>query len=290
MSPSKASDLNPGISVIIPAFNAERSIARCVESVLASSVTPDQMEVICIDNGSTDGTAVILRKYLPLIELLVEAKRGPAAARNAGLRAATREFTAFTDADCFVDPSWLTNIVAPLRAGAAEAVGGRILARPGAGSIERFGELVHDHERAIEIERPPYAVTMNFAARTDLLRSIGMFDERWIRLEDVDLSYRLLAAGNRIIYESNAIAYHHNRDTLLALIREGFLHGYYRPKFLRAHRKFIDEFIRNSERVSLDRLPSRRSESTPLEPWQISMYWAIFKLGKRAGEIAGRVF
>jgi glycosyltransferase involved in cell wall biosynthesis len=163
------------------------------------------MEVICVDNASTDATPAILREFQPSIQVLREVKRGPAAARNAGLRVATREFTAFTDADCVVDSSWLSNIVAPLRAGTAGAVGGRILARPEAGAVELFGELVHDHAKAIEFDRPPYVITMNFAARTEILHSIGMFDERWIRLEDVDIAFRIVAAGQRI-FSSGVLA------------------------------------------------------------------------------------
>jgi glycosyltransferase involved in cell wall biosynthesis len=107
-----------GISVIIPVRNGEKSIRRCIESVLASRYPPEQMEVICVDNGSSDGTSAVLREFQPRIRVLQESRRGPAAARNAGLRAATREFVAFTDADCFVDVSWLDRILKPLHAGA----------------------------------------------------------------------------------------------------------------------------------------------------------------------------
>jgi GT2 family glycosyltransferase len=285
MSRSPA-DWKPGTSVIVPVFNGERFIARCIESLLASTEPRDEMEVICVDNNSTDATPEILRKFQPSIQVIRETKRGPAAARNAGLRVASRQFSAFTDADCVVDSSWLSNIIGPLRARTAGAVGGRIMARPEAGTVERFGELVHDHAKAIEFERPPYVITMNLAARTEMLHSIGMFDERWIRMEDVDIAYRMVAAGERIAYQPDAVVYHHNRDTLIRLAREGFLHGYYRPAFLRAHRQFIEDY---RQRRPIPNVPERPAGFNTIKPWQAGVCWKLFNWSKKAGELAGRV-
>ena len=167
------------------------------------------MELICVDNGSIDGTPEIIRSYGVAVRLIEEPKRGPAAARNAGIRAASHPIAAFTDSDCMVDPGWLGAITGPIEAGDADAVGGRILARPEAGPLEMFGELVHDHAKAIEYCRPPYLIAMNLAARVDPPRSIHCFDEPWIRLKDVDLTFRLLEAGARIRYEPSAIVRHY---------------------------------------------------------------------------------
>ena len=278
----------PGVSVIVPVYNGEQSIGPCIESLLASREPRDAMEVICVDNASTDATPDILRKFQPSIQVVRETKRGPAAARNAGLRVAAREFAAFTDADCTVDSSWLSNILIPLRAGSAGAVGGKILARPEAGPVEQFGELVHDHYNAIENDRPPYFITMNLAARTDMLHSIGLFDERWIRMEDVDIAYRMVAAGERIVYQPDAVVYHHNRDTLITLAREGFLHGYYRPAFLRVHRQFIDNYCSAAKARTGVKGPERRAADTNLEPWRLGLYWKVFNWSKKAGEFTGR--
>jgi len=263
-----------------------------VESILASRRPPDAFEVICVDNGSSDATSSILNTFQPSIKVIHEAKRGPAAARNAGLRAATREFAAFTDADCTVDSSWLTHLLGPLQAGKAGAVGGKILPRQEAGRVEQFGALVHDHQKAIEDDNPPYVITMNLAARTEMLHSIGLFDERLIRMEDVDLAYRIVAAGERIAYQPDAVVYHHNRDTLRTLAREGFLHGYYRPAFLHLHRQFIDDYRKMAESQPNARSTARLAEppaaAATLQPWRVGFYWKIFNWSKKAGEMAGR--
>lgn len=279
-----------GVSVIVPAFNSSRSIRPCLDSVLSSDFPPERMEVICADNGSTDGTAEIVESYGSAVRLVREATPGPAAARNAGLRAATGPIAAFTDSDCIVDRGWLRSLTAPVADGTADAAGGRILARPQAGPVEMFGELVHDHAKAIEHYRPPYLITMNLAVRTALLREIGGFDERWIRLEDVDATFRLLDAGARIAYVHGAVIRHHNRDTVWKLAREGFLHGYYRPAFLDRHRGFLSRYRESAPGPEPPLAHDPPPAAGRLSERQIRLFWRIFNTGKRAGELTGRWF
>jgi glycosyltransferase involved in cell wall biosynthesis len=85
------------VSVIIPAYNAARYITDAIESVLGQSYPPS--EVIVVDDGSTDETVEIVRRYGDRIILLQQCNRGPAAARNAGIGRASGEFIAFLDAD-----------------------------------------------------------------------------------------------------------------------------------------------------------------------------------------------
>jgi glycosyltransferase involved in cell wall biosynthesis len=285
MKPVREDEL-PGVSVIVPAFNCEDSIADCLDSILASDYPRDAYQVICIDNASTDRTSRILENYGSLVTLVHEKKRGAAAARNAGLRICSGPLVAFTDADCTVDRMWLRRIVDPVWSGAAAAAGGRIRARPDANSVELFGELVHDHERAIRRSRPPYLITMNMAARLDLLQSLGGFDERWIRMQDVDLSLRMLSTGGRFAYAPDAVIHHHNRDSLAALARQGYLHGCLQGPLFEIHGEFIRSY---KERLP----PAPAKQPRPvnrLQSWQISIYWAVFRSAKKAGAIRGSLF
>ena len=288
MSDSEAGQRSnlPDVSVIVPAFNCERIIAECLDSILASEYPQDRFEVLCIDNASTDGTARVVDRYRESVTVLREEKRGASAARNAGLRAASGEIVAFTDADCTVDRHWLRNLIEPVRIGSASAAGGKILARPGANAIELFGELLHNHERAIRHSRPPYLISMNMAAPLDLLRSLDGFDERWLRAQDVDLSLRMLKAGVRFAYAEDAVIFHRNRSTLRELARLGYLHGVYRPALFQVHRDVVEEYRR-----SRDTAPPF-AESAPaaeqLNPWRIRLYRAIFETGRKSGELRGR--
>ncbi len=292
MSPVEIAQENrqPGVSVIVPAYNCERWIRSCLDSILASGYPRELMEVICVDNTSTDSTPEILEDYRASVTIVRESKPGASAARNAGLRAASGPLVAFTDADCIVDPGWLLHIVEPVRQGVADAAGGMIRARPGADPVELFGELIHDHEKAITQSRPPYLITMNMSASLELLRSVGCFEERWMRLQDVDLSFRLLAAGGRFTYAPEAVVYHHNRDTLPALAREGFLHGYLRPRFFKVHGEFIRSYREKHPVQNLSPRLETPGAAGRLKPWRIALYRTVFEAGRKAGEIRGRVF
>jgi glycosyltransferase involved in cell wall biosynthesis len=85
------------VSVIIPAFNAEKTIARAVDSVLAQTYSP--VEVIVVDDGSTDGTCDICESYGDKITYIHQANKGVSAARNKGIQTASGEYIGFLDAD-----------------------------------------------------------------------------------------------------------------------------------------------------------------------------------------------
>jgi len=87
----------PRISVIIPCYNNKPYLRECLDSVL--NQTFSDYEVIVVDDGSTDGTGEIIQSYLPRVRYLRQSNQGPAAARNAGIEAASGEYIAFQDAD-----------------------------------------------------------------------------------------------------------------------------------------------------------------------------------------------
>ena len=227
------------ISVIVPVYNGEETIRDCLDSLMAQEI-PQTYEIVCVDNASTDNTAKILDQYK--VKKVRETKRGPAAARNCGLQNASGEIIAFTDADCVVAKDWLANLVSVLEDPAVGIAGGKILARQPANHIETFGEEIHDHGKAIDLYRPPYAITMNWASRFSVLKELSFFDENFLRCEDVDLSYRIYQKGYRLVFNPEAIVYHRNESSYSGLSNEGFLHGYYSIQVLKKHHDFLKQF------------------------------------------------
>jgi glycosyltransferase involved in cell wall biosynthesis len=257
------------VSVVVPVRNAERTIAPCVESLLALDY-PD-VEVVVVDNGSTDRTRELLAPYP--VRVVEEAAPGPAAARNAGVRAAAHDVIVFTDADCTVDPRWLAELVPPLADADVGIAGGAIRARPGATRRELRAEARHDQRAAIEVWQPPYVITMSWASRREVLEESGLFDERLRRGEDGDLSYRIGSAGYRLVYRPAAVVYHHgDPQSLLGTVREGWLHGFYRIPVVLRHADYVR---RSATRVvpAPKRAPDR-----------------AFELGKRWGERTARLW
>jgi len=91
------------ISVIIPVYNVERYLARCLDSVLASAGnSPAETEIICVNDGSTDGSAGILAAYADRVRVLTQANGGLGSARNAGLDVATGDYVLFVDSDDWI--------------------------------------------------------------------------------------------------------------------------------------------------------------------------------------------
>ena len=222
--------------------------------------------------------------------MLGERRRGAAAARNAGLAAASGEIVAFTDADCAVDPRWLRHLVAPLRDPAVGIAGGAILAGPSANDVERFGEEIHDHRRAIEGQRPPYAITMSWASRRDLIRELGGFDERFIRCQDVDLSFRVVQAGYTLVFVPKAVVYHRNEASLGGLFREGFVHGFHGVRARKRHAKFLRGYGHGRVNArAYAAIGSRLRDRVRGRDAPRSGYDAVFNCGKKAGKMLGSV-
>lgn len=99
------------VSVIIPAFNAEKTIKKTIESVLKQSFK--EFEVIIVNDGSTDDTKKILEEFKGKIKIIDSKHKGISAARNTGVRKAKGEIIAFLDSDVTVEKDWLNKLVKP---------------------------------------------------------------------------------------------------------------------------------------------------------------------------------
>ena len=95
------------ISVIVPAYNAEKYISRCIDSIINQD---GNFEIVVINDGSTDSTSEILKKYAqkyPFIKVINQSNKGVAAARNSGLKAASSKYITFVDSDDWLEPNAL---------------------------------------------------------------------------------------------------------------------------------------------------------------------------------------
>lgn len=95
------------VSVVIPAYNEEQYIQKCLDGIMAQEVKPD--EIIVVDNNSTDSTAAIVKKY-PGVTLVKQPVQGMTPARNKGFDTARYDIIARTDADTIVPPDWVKKI------------------------------------------------------------------------------------------------------------------------------------------------------------------------------------
>ncbi len=98
------------VSVVVPAYNEERYLGRCLAALARQTYPADRFEVIVVDNGSTDATAELARRYG--VRVIAEPRKGVAYARQTGFEAARGEVIASTDADTVVPPFWVSRIAA----------------------------------------------------------------------------------------------------------------------------------------------------------------------------------
>jgi len=214
--------VTPSISLYVPCYNQEAFIGRTLEGILSQSLSPE--EVFVIDDGSTDRSVEIVRRY-PVALIRHDRNRGLAAARNTAFRHARNELVAALDADCVPSPTWLERMAMCLENSQIAGVAGHL--------VESFQEEAPDRWRAYHmrlhwgdtpLHNPPYLVGCNTLFRREAVLRAGPWDERFITNgEDTYITARLYELGYSLVYEPSAIAYHQRRDTVASVLQ-----GYWR--------------------------------------------------------------
>lgn len=219
-----ASDERPTVSVIVPVRDAARDVVGCVESLEAQSYSQDRLEIILVDNGSTDATRDLVGG---LGVRLVREDRWPSPylARNAGIERAHGEVLAFTDADCRPERTWLEEGIGALLGEDADLVGGAVVFRySGRPTVaEHVDSMWHlDVRRQIEVNRA--CMTANLLVRRRVVDEIGGFDPRARSGGDGRWTRRATDAGFRLVFAAQAKV-HKPARRLLPLLRKAFRTG-----------------------------------------------------------------
>lgn len=202
------------VSVVIPAFNAEATLSRAIDSALEQTV-PDHEIIVCND-GSMDGTAAILDRYGDRVVALHQDNAGRSAARNRCLEVASAPFVAFLDADDWWLPTKLEHqLSAAQQHPECDVFYGNLYVVDGSGNIYRTvnGRWHVAHSGWIF----PYLVRNNFVptstvlARREALDAVGPFDDALPRCQDLDLFLRL--AERSQYHYSNVVLGHYDDRT-----------------------------------------------------------------------------
>jgi hypothetical protein len=188
----------PRVSVIIPVFNAARTLEQAIESVRAQTFT--DFEIVAIDDGSTDGSADLLRRYGNAIKILEQKNRGPSAARNLGIANSTGEYLGFLDADDWWKPELLATMVAAL-----ERDPQSVMAYCDLQLVDSLGNPFQTSLMAAREHRPPTVQDMldslwpimpsGVLVRRVALEEVGSYPEALRAFEDVFLWLLLREKG-----------------------------------------------------------------------------------------------
>ncbi len=224
--------MGPVISVIIPAFNAQATLDRCLTALHRQTQPPD--EIIVIDDGSTDETAALARRHN--VRVLVQTNAGPAAARNAGARVARGDLLLFTDADCAPAADWVAHMSAPFADPTVAGAKGVYRTHQKA-PVARFVQLEYEdkYDRMRAQQHIDFVDTYSAAYRREVFWSVGGFDPSFAYLEDQELSFRLAAQGHRFVFVPGAIVYHRHADSLPWYARKKYTIGYWKARVTRRH-------------------------------------------------------
>jgi GT2 family glycosyltransferase len=214
----------PTVSVVIPVRNGPRDIAACLLAIARSAHAPD--EILVVDDGSTDDTATVALEAGARV-LRLPKNVGPAAARNRGAEVARGDILFFTDADVRVHPETIGRAVRTLVPGGvyAAVLGSYDETPSDPGFISQYKNLFHHwvHQHAKEEAQTFW--TGCGAVRRETFLAIGGFNEGYGRpsIEDIELGFRLRAAGCRIRLDKAMQATHAKRWTWFDLMRTDIL-------------------------------------------------------------------
>jgi cellulose synthase/poly-beta-1,6-N-acetylglucosamine synthase-like glycosyltransferase len=201
-------DATPAVSVVIPLYNLRAFVGETIESVLAQTLAPDAMEIVVIDDGSTDGGGEVVARYAPRVRCVRQENRGLSAARNAGVRATRAPFLTFLDADDRLLPEKLATQLDVFRdRPELGAVYGGWYYIDGAGArLPQRGRSAHAGDLLPALLLGNLMHPHTVLVRRDLVEAAGGFDETLTSLEDWDLWLRLARAGARWHYVDRPLA------------------------------------------------------------------------------------
>lgn len=216
--------LEPPVSVMIPAYNEEGNIGRCLDAVLAAGYPTEKLDIIVVDDGSTDATREIVRSY-PGVRLLGQDHRGKVEALNTAVRNARHEFLVAVDADTLLRPGSISEIVRPLadsRVGAVTGVAKVRNPRRLLGWFQSIEYLINAFSResfAALFQVSPGICGALACYRRSLLQRIGGLKAD-TAAEDFDVALELAARGFSVLAARGAVGYTRVPDTLSGLVRQ----------------------------------------------------------------------
>jgi glycosyltransferase involved in cell wall biosynthesis len=216
------------ISVIVPAYNAERYMVKCLTCLKKQTISPD--EIIVVNDGSSDGTSRIAKSFRSVRVIDHPINKGIAAARNTGVKNSSGDIVAFLDSDCCAREDWLEKIRENYSRKDVGGVGGK--------GVETIQDSLADNFRTRYCHQDHGDTKgfkdtlwgLNFSFRRTVILKAGYFNEFFrTNGEDVEFSIRVRRMGYQLLYDPNMVVFHMKRDTPISILRtvnHSFKYGY----------------------------------------------------------------
>lgn len=265
------------ISVIIPTYDREGLLEKCMDSLFNQTIPKKDYEILIINDGGNEKTRNLiknLRKKYKNLGYFEQNHKGPAAARNLGIKKSKGRIIAFTDDDCIVEKDWLKNIIRAhekyvLYAG----IGGRTFNILKDDYIAKIRQFIWDYSmqtqntydsffkrigcyiRPRALEGTYEAITLpsnNVSYKKNIIRKF-FFDTSFITAsgEDSELNWRLKLNNFKLLYNPSIKVYHHNVSSLKQFLIQTFNHGKNIYKIKMKHNDFYPIFFDNFLQINL---------------------------------------
>jgi cellulose synthase/poly-beta-1,6-N-acetylglucosamine synthase-like glycosyltransferase len=229
------------VSVIVPAYNAEKTIGKTISGLLNQDYNK-KYEIIIVDDGSTDATREVVKKFKE-VKLIEQEHKGPAAARNLGAKKAKGNILLFTDADCIPARNWIKNMIEPFKNKEIVGVQGTYKTLNKESLIARFAgyEIEERHKKMEKQKYIDFIGTFSAGYRKDIFLKFNGFDESFpiASGEDPELSFRISKAGYKMVFQPKAFVFHKHPDTLFKFLKQKFFRGYWRIFLYKKHAEKI---------------------------------------------------
>ncbi len=219
-------DAKPAVTVIVPTRDRAGDLDECLGALARMDYPRDRVEVIVVDDGSTDSDAVAKVVSRHGGRLLMNAcNRGPSYSRNRAAREATGEILALLDSDCVADPGWLRELAPYFSWERVGAVGGRTVGYYTESRLDRYEAVSSplDMGRYLVVKGRGtdtfYVPTCNLLVRRSSYLELGGLSEDLRVGEDVDFCWRLRASGSYLVYAPEGVVRHKHRSQLGAMLR-----------------------------------------------------------------------
>lgn len=227
----------PFISIIIPTLNEEKYIAPCIDSILASKYDKDKMEVFVVDGFSQDATRQIVQKYherFTFIQLLDNVSTYTPAGMNLGIDASKGEYIFILSAHAQYDTDYFMALVKNIKRLDAACVGGVLVTdvknkNKKSSAIKevlmhRFG--VGDASFRIGSDKIQAVDTVAFGCyRKDTFKKYGLFNEKLIRNQDIELNKRIVNGGGKIYLIPDVKCTYYAREDFISLAKNNYGNG-----------------------------------------------------------------
>jgi len=240
----EASEFLPDVSVIIPAFNEATGIAATMRSMTASRYR-GRLEIIVVDDGSTDGTAEIARSQ-GNADVISQPNTGKPGALNRGIAAASSEILILVDGDTVFEPGTIARLIAPLRDPRVGAVSGNAKVANRNGFLGSWQHL--EYVMGFNLDRRMYDLAGIMptvpgaigAFRRAALAEVGGVSDDTLA-EDTDLTMAMCRTSWRVTYAADAIAWTEAPSSLRQLWRQRYRWSYGTMQAIWKHRRALAE-------------------------------------------------